>query len=233
MVEDVTIQTSADEENKDDLFNPNRDLTLEESDEETESAEETPPQDTEDYKQKFSMSSQENQRILAENKKLQLDMASQRAEADKLKVETKRYADLLLNENPEAMDMAQTRQAVAQLQKDIALEREARKLDDFVREHPEAQSHREALQRFGRVYPEAGYESLWSENFAPLIAKGEETSAEQIRKARKSSPETGKGSASGAPSEGGMTPEQFSKLSIEEKKAHLKKIGLGTGDIRV
>src|SRR3990167_6306734 len=92
MVEDVTIQTSADEENKDDLFNPNRDLTLEESDEETESAEETPPQDTEDYKQKFSMSSQENQRILAENKKLQLDMASQRAEADKLKVETKRYA---------------------------------------------------------------------------------------------------------------------------------------------
>src|SRR3990167_1621581 len=189
MVEDVTIQTSADEENKDDLFNPNRDLTLEESDEETASAEETPPQDTEDYKQKFSMSSQENQRILAENKKLQLDMASQRAEADKLKVETKRYADLLLNENSEAMDMAQTRQAVAQLQKDIALEREARKLDDFVREHPEAQSHREALKRFGRVYPEAEYDQVWNENFAPLIAKGEETSTEQIRKARKSSPE--------------------------------------------
>jgi hypothetical protein len=182
----------------------------------------TPPID---YEAKFAASTRENQRIMAENQRLQADIEEARATQQQLEKDLKSYYESLREDNPQAFDLNQVKQSLNDIQKRIAVREEAEDLSAYLQGNPEAGEHREALKALGRSLPKSSYQEIWGKYFQPLIEKGEEAQAKNLQIKKQTQPETGKGAITEEPT-GELSMAEFNKLTLEQQKAYLKKSGV-------
>ncbi len=182
---------------------------------------ELPKKEREDWKTKFAMSTTENQRISAENQKLQADLEAERQARQSLEKDSEDLANI----NPDGSRLLKTEKTVEQIQRELLLDKEERELNSFVQSLPEAKSHAEALKSLGRANPKASYKDLWEKHFLPVFEAGKEASKNQRKK--DTQVETNVGNQTPAPAEEHtFTVEQFNKLPIEKRKEFFKKMGM-------
>lgn len=185
----------------------------------------SPPEKQEDYKLKFSESSKEALRLLEENKRKDAEADELRANQQRLETELKTYQEIYAG-NAEATDMVKVKASIESLQKSVVQAKEEAELADFLRQNPEADSHREALKSLLRANPSKSLKRLWDDNFEPLLKKGGEKAISELQTKKRIQPETGKGVATNEPAGGlSMTEETFKKLPLEKQKEVLKKLG--------
>jgi len=179
-----------------------------------------------DYKEKFSASTRENQRIRDEHQKLQETLDQERVNSKELETSVKEYEKQLADENPEALDMLILKKKVEKLSQDTALQRENAMMNDYLKSNPDADEQKEALKALGRTFPDRTYGDLYDVYFAPLVKKGEEAYQSKLSKKKDFQAETGKGNISNSFSDE-IDLKDFSKLSLAKRKAILKRKNIG------
>lgn len=209
------IQTSEEEEVTDEETQ-----TSEESEAETEGGEGTTSEGDVDYKEKFSQSTTENQRILEENKALQEKLDEEKKDKAKLEEEHNKHFNNLQEEDPEEYRISQMEKSVKETQRTLLEQKEESDLNSFINDKPEAKSIKEALRKLGRTEPNRSYDELYTENFEKPFEKFQKEKEGK----KKVQPETGKGSISKDPV--AELGEGFDKLSLDKRKDQFKKMGL-------
>lgn len=196
----------------------------------TEANEETPKAEPEvDYKEKFSASSKEAQRLAQEQKDLQAQLQADRIrlkelEAEKMELETK-----FKTEKPEEYDALSTKRELEAIKKDLIAQKEEAALNTFLAETPEApKEQKEVLKKLGRANPNLSYSQIWSDMIKPLMEAGAAQYGSKQAQKKTTQPETGKGST--ASPDDNLDLKAFNKLPLSERREKLKK-ALGKGDL--
>lgn len=192
---------------------------------EAEEDEDESEKDKTDYKLKFSESTRENQRIFAENAASKEENEALKGKVSKLEADMKEYFETLKDESPDAEKMLRLEKSIKELQTQIFQNKEEMEVGKFLTEHPEAEPIDASLRKLYRTNPNKSVEELWNEFFKPLADKTEEGAKARIRRQRSEMPETGKGSSAKGP-DAELSEGEFNELSLEERKKHLKKLGL-------
>ncbi len=201
-------------------------LNLDEGNQEqevTEANEEKPVEP--DYKEKFSASAKEAQRLIGENKDLQVKFKEQEARLKALEEEKNALDSTLKEERPEEYDAMKTKSELANIKKDLVLQKENNALNDVISEIPEAKAHKEALRKLGRAHPNLSYKDLWDTTVKPLMEAGAELYNTKQTNKRITQPE--KGNDSKTVGSGDFNLNSFNKLSLAERKAKLDKMNIG------
>ena len=133
---------------------------------------EQPKQPEIDYKEKFSASTRENQRILAEQKALQSALKEREARLEAIEKENAEYEAFLKGERPEMYETVQVKKELNELKKDIILQKEKLAIDEFISNNPDAKLHKEALKTLGRANPDKSYDEIYSSYIKPIYEAG-------------------------------------------------------------
>jgi hypothetical protein len=174
-----------------------------------------------DYKAKFSASTTEAQRLVAENKLLEARMAEIEANAGRLAKEKEEMERRFADQNPEVYDQIKTSKEMAEIKEKLLLQEERTAIDDFTKTIPEAVSHKDALKKLGRAFPGKSYQDIWNETFKPFY---DNIQTAVIEDKKKSMPEKGDGSISEVTTEE-LSLAEINKLSLPKQKAYFKKMG--------
>jgi len=198
--------------------------TQEDEDNGTEERGSTPKEPEVDYRIKFSESTKENQRIMAENKATQERLARIEAHASTLEEEKAELERQLRSEKPDSFEAIQVKKELNELKRDIILQKERDAINDYVDSNPEAARHKEALKSLGRANPTLSYSEIYDRMIKPVYEAGMKDYEEKQKIKKQIQPETGRGSVEKGPDE--EKEENFSNLSLEERRRKFKAMGL-------
>ena len=115
----------------------------------------------------------------------------------------------------DVVEALEVKKEIKALKSHIANLQQKAELNEFLFSNPSAKKYADILTKFKAAEPHKSFQQIYKEVFEPLEAT-------QKKKAKA---ETGRGSMTES-FEGGMTPEKFRKLSLEQKREYLKKLGL-------
>jgi len=186
-----------------------------------------------DYKQKFSESSAEAQRLLEESKSKDLtisELKEKLARVSELEnVSNSSIDDFLYyyKQNPQAdnsnLTDAKIRREVEELKKAHQVQLEESKLGEFIFSKKEALPFKETLRALGKSNPNLSYKELWERHLVPAINVGRNAASKKLDTKKKSQVESGKGSGEETQE---LSIAQFKKLSVEKQAKYLKERGL-------
>lgn len=180
---------------------------------------------TVDYREKFANSAREAQRLLDENRTRLSELAQAKAQNAEMERKMRELEDLARGNNPEGYDSMQLRSHIERLGTDLAQMKERQELEEFVRQHPEADKYRDTLRDLGRAYTGKSYRDIWDTSLKS-VAEAERLAGEAKDDRRKSAPESGRG-RTGEPSKGtigGYTLDKFNSLPVDKRREILKKL---------
>jgi len=189
----------------------------------TEVTENTPTEPEVNYKEKFAASTRENQRIEAEKKVIQDALNEKEANIVALAEEKAEYERRLKDEQPETYDAIKVNKELSELKKDLVLEKEGRKLNDYIESNPDAKGHKEALKGLGRVNPNMSYDNIYQTMVKPIYEAGIKDYETKKQLKKQIQPETGRGSVEKAPN---IDTKEFNSGSLEERRRQFKEMGL-------
>jgi len=197
----------------------------------TEANEETPPakEPEVDYKEKFTASAKEAQRLAQEQKDLQAKVEADRTRLERLEAEKADLENRFKEEKPEEYDVMQTKRELETIKRDLVVQKEETALNAFLAENSEApKEQKEVLRKLGRANPNLSYGQIWSDIVKPIMEAGAAQYGSKQAEKKTTQPETGKGSTA-SPDED-LDLQALNKLPLSERKKRLEKI-LAKGDL--
>jgi len=188
----------------------------------TEAVDSAPTEPAIDYKEKFSASTTENQRIMAENKTIQDNLRAKEAAIDNLEREKQEIESRLKEENPEAYDALKVNKELNSLKKDVILQKEELAINSFIADRPEAKAHKDALRMFGRANPDVPLSELYDRHIKPTYEAGMRDYETKQKLNKQVQPESGRS----LEEQPGAVDDDFNSKPLEERKRLLKAQGL-------
>lgn len=190
----------------------------------TEEQPEAPKSDEPDYKVKFSESTRENQRILAEKQKTDQENQTLKDGMAKLEAEKKELFEAINADNPNAAIIKSLQNRIEQTEKSVSEKELDRDLNDLVKQTPLAGKVADAIRKLAKVEGKSPKE-IYETNFKPLEEEAGKAKADKIIKQKQHQPESGKGSINKDPSLSALG-DDFNKLPLAERKKAFQKMGL-------
>lgn len=183
-----------------------------------------------DYKQKFSESTTENQRIMEETRLKEEKISLLEGQLGKVKaLEEKGYSldDIAYyvgnTQTQGGLEDAKLKREVADLKKTQNLQKEEFKLSNFLTGNKEAEPFRETLKALGRNNPSSSFKDLWEKHLMPAISSGRDAASKKLGIKKRTQVESGKGSGEETQE---LSMAQFKKLSSDKQAKYLKERGL-------
>lgn len=183
-----------------------------------------------DYKQKFSESTTENQRIMEETRLKEEKISLLEGQLGKVKaLEEKGYSldDIAYyvgnTQTQGGLEDAKLKREVADLKKTQNLQKEEFKLSNFLTGNKEAEPFRETLKALGRNNPSSSFKDLWEKHLMPAISSGRDAASKKLGIKKRTQVESGKGSGEETQE---LSLAQFKKLSSDKQAKYLKERGL-------
>lgn len=200
-------------------------INIEEEPKETGADEQPLEEPKVDYEEKFANSTKENQKIMAENKKLQADFEANDTRLRELEEEKNTLDEQLKTDDPEAYDAFKVKKELHEIKKDLITSKEENSLNGFLMDNPNAKEQKEVLRQLGRTNPNQSYDDLWETVVKPLQDAG--VAAYQAKQAEKVNAQTEKGGGAMETSPGGTDMSKFNGLPLAEQKKIIDKMSSG------
>jgi predicted RNase H-like nuclease (RuvC/YqgF family) len=183
------------------------------------------PEETIDYwKERYNASSRGAEDISRREKEARQALMEKESAINAVAREKAELERRLQDEQPESYERYKIEQELESLKKDVVLQKEARAIDEFISQRPEASGQREALKAYGRTNPNKSYGELYDSFIKPIYEAGVKEAEAKIQVKKQSQPETGRGSVEKAPSDSDI--EDFNSLSLDERRRKFKQMGL-------
>lgn len=208
---------------------PTGETDVETPEADSEPEEEAEPKDTTDWKQRYSESTKEFQKLNAKLKEYEGLTAQERNKAEKLQEERDSLMKRLKDEQPETYDAITLKSALDSNSRELAELKEKVQLDDFISDEPLAKPYREALKAHARAFPKKSMQDIWNDSFKDIAEAKKEIAETKTARKKESQPDKGKGTSTAEPGKetiAGMPVEDFNKLSVEKRRELLIKANI-------
>ena len=184
-------------------------------------------EDAIDYKQRYSDSTREFQKLQQKLKEGEALSTLERQKAESYQRERDDALARLQAEQPETFDTLTMKKQLDTTVQQLAELKEKAQLDDFIADQPLAKSHREALKNFGRAFPDKSLDSIWGENFKDIVEARQEIQEKKKTRTAASQPDRGGATAEpGKKTIGGYSEDEFNKLPVMKRREILDKAGI-------
>lgn len=181
------------------------------------------------YKGKFGMSTAGAQQLLTEKNTLTGTIAEKERQLSERATEIENLRKIAEGENPEGLKLLDLQTSAKKNAEELALLKEDKQLDDFIKGVPLAENKKDALRSLARAMPTKSLTDIWNESFkAGAEAEAKVVTDKKITQ-KKTAGDKGKGTSTRDPAAhtiGGYTPAEFNKLSVEKRKQVMIKEGL-------
>lgn len=181
------------------------------------------------YKGKFGMSTAGAQQLLGDKNTLTGTIAEKERQLSERAKEIEDLRKIAEGDNPEGLKLHDLQASAKKNAEELALLKEDKQLDDFIKDVPLAADKKDALRSLARAIPTKSLTDIWNESFKTGAEAEAKAATDKKIAQKKAASDKGKGTSTRDPAAhtiGGYTPAEFNKLSVEKRKAVMIKEGL-------